>query len=340
MTVAAIILAHPAVALVFVPTYAIVVVTHAALTFDRQHFLRLLRCFGVAWATGLAVSAPYWQAVWTMEQWVDMSKLTLGYYTASKHVVDIGQFFSNTWGFGVSREGPGDGMSFQLGAPHFLLSLAGLALGWRRPVVRAAFGMYLGLILVMSIACRWLWDLPITPLQKIQFPWRLLAVTAAWQVLCIAAVGALWKRPWVWAALCVAAILWYQPQFSLPPKTIVLSHELLRRRSGDLSQFWKHANTDEFMPRTAKGTPLEKPRLEAPLLVLADPQARDRADRSQCLAFTLPARESGANTRYCQPVVLSGLARAHQPATGRANGVGKQYGQRRSHPGSVARRHR
>ncbi len=117
-------------------------------------------------------------------QWVKES------YSYRLHFVYPGQFLLPTWGYGYSVAGPNDGMSFQLGIPVFLLAVLGAASQIRRrraqdaPVGPGALRMgwfltavTLAALFLMTPAAERLWNvLPLVDL--IQFPWRLLALTA------------------------------------------------------------------------------------------------------------------------------------------------------------------
>lgn len=104
-------------------------------------------------------------------------------YNYRLHFVYPGQLLSPTWGYGYSVDGPNDGMSFQLGVAVFLLAAVGAAalLLRRAAVSRAIFGFLLlvtafAVFMMLPVSAA-VWDvLPLVDL--IQFPWRLLSVTA------------------------------------------------------------------------------------------------------------------------------------------------------------------
>lgn len=110
------------------------------------------------------------------EQWVQAS------YDYAQHFVYPFQFVSPFWGYGAAGPGPVDGMSFQLGAvPLVLAAAAVLAALWRpareRALIFAFAAATVLLIVLMLPISALLWRiLPIASL--IQFPWRLLALTA------------------------------------------------------------------------------------------------------------------------------------------------------------------
>ncbi len=104
-------------------------------------------------------------------------------YNYRLHFVYPGQLLSPTWGYGYSVAGPNDGMSFQVGVVVFLLAAvgAGALLLRRAAVPRLIFGFLLLLtafaVFMMLPLSAAVWDaLPLVDL--IQFPWRLLAISA------------------------------------------------------------------------------------------------------------------------------------------------------------------
>jgi hypothetical protein len=115
-------------------------------------------------------------------------------YNYRLHFVYPGQLLDPTWGYGYSVEGPGDGMSFQVGVAIFLLAATGItALLLRRAAApRLVFGFFalataLAVLMTLPLAGP-LWDaLPLVDL--IQFPWRVLAV-AAFTLSLLAGLGA------------------------------------------------------------------------------------------------------------------------------------------------------
>lgn len=119
---------------------------------------------------------------------------TTNTYDFRRHFVYFGQFFNPFWGFGYSDDptGVNDGMGFQVGAVALTVGIAAIGLLWRslrpaEPGVRrsyrhnAATMAYLALVtllllLVMTPAAQPLWE-AFSPLQLIQFPWRLLSLS-------------------------------------------------------------------------------------------------------------------------------------------------------------------
>src|SRR5262249_10260177 len=97
------------------------------------------------------------------------------------------------------------GFSLELGPIHLLLAVVGAWCGRRRPFVVVAFVIYVALLLLMTPASAVLWSRD--PLYQIQFPWRLLAVSAVFQLICMLGVAERARRPdWKYGVLAVTIV--------------------------------------------------------------------------------------------------------------------------------------
>jgi hypothetical protein len=93
------------------------------------------------------------------------------------------QFFSPTWGFGVSVPGPDDAISFQIGAAIFTFAVLGILFTWRTAGrLRWEIGYFItGTLAALFVSSVWappLWEMPLLGglLQSAQFPWRWLVI--------------------------------------------------------------------------------------------------------------------------------------------------------------------
>ncbi|MEX1019545.1 MAG: hypothetical protein WDZ49_07800 [Litorilinea sp.] len=108
-------------------------------------------------------------------------------YNYRNHFVYAGQFFSPMWGFGFSddAQGANDGMGFQIGLVALGLLVAAAVRLWQsaeeNALRRGIMGYLLGatgvLMFLMTPTAGPIWD-ALPPLAVIQFPWRLLSLTA------------------------------------------------------------------------------------------------------------------------------------------------------------------
>lgn len=138
---------------------------------------------GVGGVGGLLLCAAFLIPLFAEGPHLQQQVYVTNTYDFRNHFVYWGQFFSPFWGFGYSDDpqGGSDGMSFQIGLLALLLGFAALYLLWGRPHQRGLMLYLLGstllLLCVMSPLSQGLWE-AFPPLGVIQFPWRLLALTA------------------------------------------------------------------------------------------------------------------------------------------------------------------
>lgn len=119
-------------------------------------------------------------------------------YDYALNFVYLHQFFDPAWGFGYSRPGPQDGMSFQLGLlilPLATLGSIAAVVGRRGTLPNRGVALFLGgatvvALFTMTAASGAVWaTLPLIKLA--QFPWRMLAITT-FTLAMLAGAGAGW----------------------------------------------------------------------------------------------------------------------------------------------------
>lgn len=104
------------------------------------------------------------------------------------HFVYLRQFWDSPWGYGGSVFGLEDGLSFQVGKLHLILSLLAISIiifGFikKRKISREhllpfiIFLLFIFSLYMVSFYSQWIWD-KITPLSYLQFPWRFLLFSA------------------------------------------------------------------------------------------------------------------------------------------------------------------
>ena len=121
------------------------------------------------------------------QNFIHVDTLTQGYYEYIAHYATIGQLIiSRFWGYGPSIWGPKDGMPFQLGHLHWILSLVTMALSTIFIYKHKKFESYFKFTF-FAIAFAWfasfmthqnstvIWQ-KIHPMAFVQFPWRFLAL--------------------------------------------------------------------------------------------------------------------------------------------------------------------
>jgi hypothetical protein len=131
---------------------------------------------------GLMLAAIYLIPVIMETRYIKIEQWTSGSYNYLQHFVYFSQFLSEKWGYGYAGPGTLDDFSYQLGLVMVCLLGFGLvAIATRRFPHRATALFFListgAVILLMSPLAEPVWQiLPIASL--VQFPWRLLAMSA------------------------------------------------------------------------------------------------------------------------------------------------------------------
>lgn len=124
-----IVISHPVVAMFYFPAFAMCAIYYFLITKEKSAFGA-----GVAIAifSGVIMSLPYWYGVLHMKPFVNFNALVDGYFQVQNHTVYIRQLFSRVFEYGGSiPSSSADTMSFQLGAPFFVLAVLGLLLNWK-----------------------------------------------------------------------------------------------------------------------------------------------------------------------------------------------------------------
>jgi hypothetical protein len=212
-----------------------------------------------AWclALGLGLSAFFWLPAVSERQYVHVGRLLEGYFDFHSHFVYLSQIIYSPWGYGGSRSGPDDGMSFGAGYLHLILTGAAALLLpklWRASRW-TAFIVVFALVLVVAAAfmANWsstfIWDrLPL--LQYLEFPWRFLSIlavgTAILSGLPLLLVAGRRSSFWVMVALIVAFLVLNLPHAT--PRQIAKVHAWPPSPEGIASTLMKHTSTGEYVP--------------------------------------------------------------------------------------------
>jgi hypothetical protein len=176
-------LTHNVTALVFTPVLAATVLLRLAARRPAGH-IELGRAasalaggaLGLGIAAALILPNLFERAYIQQGQWVRAG------YDYAQNFVQFAHLLSSTWGYAPGAPGVEGGMSFQVGAVPLLLAVVAAVGALRRPARERTLILFFGgatllYLLLMTPAAAPLWELlPITAL--IQFPWRLLAITA------------------------------------------------------------------------------------------------------------------------------------------------------------------
>jgi uncharacterized membrane protein len=216
-------LTHAVTAMTFVPLLAAMVLWQLAVT--RQSLLARAGQALAAALLGSGLSAIFLvpmlleRSFIVQEQWIHDT------YQYQRHFVYPHQFLSPFWGFQHSVEGPGDGMSLQLGAVITVLTLGATIAAltqFERGRGRVLFmaAATLVILLGMTSMAEPIWR-SLSVLQLVQFPWRLLAPAAVTLAILAGAVVAFLPNGDTHASagvigllLIVASLPYTVPQFT------------------------------------------------------------------------------------------------------------------------------
>lgn len=197
LSVGALLLAHSAASITYLPLLGAFLLVKAFMALQprtRQRGpARVVQAPGrkIAWAgaavvLGICLAGSFLIPLLLEKRFAGESIWLRNTYDYSLHFVYPGQFFAPGWGYGFSTPGANDGMSFQLGLLIVLAAAFGFGIALCRRGrdrlphrAEALFlaGATLAALFLMTPAARPVWD--VVPLvSMLQFPWRLLAVTA------------------------------------------------------------------------------------------------------------------------------------------------------------------
>lgn len=270
LSLAAVIMSHPAAALFFMPLF-LLISFYLSFQKDRrkQKIFLLTAAFSVLLA--LVLSSPYWLTVFMMKKYVWYEGAFAGTFSAEENLLSPSLMFAPFW--------RASEMSLQLGAPHFILALLGFLFFRRNKFIQASFVGYLALVFAMSPFSAFFWK-HIQLIRYIQFPWRILSVTAVFQALCAAGIFCLLnKKPsWKWKlqiivypAVIIMFIICNREQF----RARFFSYDctifhIKKNRTYRLENPYAYQACYEALPRTMR-KPAPSPRGDKPLVQVNSP---------------------------------------------------------------------
>jgi len=132
---------------------------------------------------GVGLSACIWIPVVLERQHVSLTRATEGYGHYSNHFIYLHQLFYSPWGYGISVQGPNDGMPFSVGWSHLLLATIVWIWSSRQPKLvdrrLIRFFAFAGIVMcALTLAyISTIWKV-IPALQYVQLPWRLLGAVS------------------------------------------------------------------------------------------------------------------------------------------------------------------
>jgi hypothetical protein len=155
----------------------------------KRAFFRLIGAI----LLGVGISAYFLFPAILEKQHTSVDRLTEEGGDFRQHFVYLRQYISSPFGYGGSIVGPEDGISFEIGKIHLLLSViagAGLLFSWKRlPASKyvATFALMAVLLslFMASFHSEFIWSL-LPFVSYLQFPWRFLSIVIIFLPLFIA----------------------------------------------------------------------------------------------------------------------------------------------------------
>lgn len=165
------------------------------------------------------ITGFFWVPALAERAYVQISRMTGGAFSYTRHFVYPAQLFARSWGYGTSVPGTDDTMPFQIGWPHLVALCAAAAALCRasKPV---------GAIIAVSLSCTavalfmmiplssWVWS-SIPLLHYLQFPWRLLMVTSVFSsiagLLAVVVFDSIVSHRFVWITIIAAIVAYSYP---------------------------------------------------------------------------------------------------------------------------------
>lgn len=179
LSVAALLLTHNLMAFIFIPIACV-----WAIVISRSKPGGYLTNQAISLLLGFGVSSFFLLPLLFEKQFIHTESLTSGYFGYLQHFVSLYQLFiSNHFGYGSSQLGMGDDITISLGHVNWVLGLVGVMLALKNfrdrlsKAVLAIAAIVLMIIFLMHQRSTPIWEI-ITPLQFLQFPWRLLVITS------------------------------------------------------------------------------------------------------------------------------------------------------------------
>jgi hypothetical protein len=280
LVLAAMVYSHPFTSMFFYPLFCLIMVS-MILEMDRKIAVRFLIAGGISLIFAVIFSSPYWLTAFQMKKYVEYHSAGAGELSAENHVVYFQQLFSRFWGFKGSAPGiTNDGMSFQLGLPHFIAATLGFWHNRKNKFYISVFLMYVFCILMMTPLASFLWkNIPL--LNIVQFPWRLLSVIAILQIICISGLWKLGEQSpdkkrfyYVIAFFFVFTIFWNSNQFEFIKFDFDVRKAIIRHREVRLEKLLVYESFNEFLPKTVSEKLLINPRAGGPMLEVSNPSCR------------------------------------------------------------------
>lgn len=183
----------------------------------KKNYLQKIFNLGTCAILGLGATSFYTIPVLFESKLVQIESMFVNYYHYSVHFVSFNQlFFSNFWGDGPSVWGTNDGMPFMIGYVHWIIpaililfSIFNLYKNKNKEISKITLlvglmGFFAALMTHQKSGILWQY---ITPIQKIQFPWRFLSHSSFLLALCAGSMAIFIKNKWINSLIIIVLII-------------------------------------------------------------------------------------------------------------------------------------
>ena len=270
LSLALMVYAHPLISIIYYPFFT-VFASIQCVAGSRKQLISTMKIVLISIISAVCMSAPYWLNAFLMKPFVYADFALSGYYAPEYHFVYFSQLFSNYWGFGISSPGLHDKMSFQLGLIHFIIATVGVICAYKNRKLVMIYGVYVILIFFMTPASGILWKI-IPVISMLQFPWRILAVTAVIQIICSMGISncvlKTVNRYILYGIVILFAFFWYHNMFKVQEISLKERKKFPQYTKSARFHFITGTSSNELFPRTAKL--IKKARGNAPLLQISN----------------------------------------------------------------------
>lgn len=266
---------------------------------DRKAVLYLTGIFGLAFG----LSAFFLVPAFLEKSLVKIDYLTSDYYNFRHHFVAVRQLFlDRSWGFGPSRPGPEDEISFQLGWPHWWLAVAAVILFTFRLIKKRAtdksvwfFIFLFGFSVIMTHSKSVIFWNQLDLLSFVQFPWRFLALAMfASSFLGAALVSLISKRRLrsiAAAATILLALVLNLGYFRVGNSFPQMTDE--KKLSGEEWEIQSRATLLDYIPKSVEQLPKELAP-EQPWIIQGEARISEYRERSNFWRFSVEVPQDQA----------------------------------------------
>jgi len=210
----------------------------------------LLTSYFLLLILGLGLSCFFWLPAFYDKQFTILDKVTVAQFW--EHFPTLSQLIIPSWGYGPSIPGPNDFASYQIGIAHILVVVLMVVALWKLQALffLSIFVIFFFLMLSFSTP---IWKI-VPMLWRVQFPWRLLAITTFTSAVLSGAVVQLAKPKFKIAltGLVIVLVVLVNYRYAKPEYFVNRGEEFYSTNEATTTV------KDEYMPIWAEEKPTER----------------------------------------------------------------------------------